>query len=152
MASQAIVWTDDGLTHWRVYASEGFNAFSWFRGLSGLCVYGNSQTKLRWTTMWSLNGWLHICAQEPTVRWFRRIWGCIWDHSFVGELPIRRRRMSRGVSYHRQCDCFSKAYSGWQHTKHKNYWSYVRTPRTKDQQLEKRFDVIVSWCRHIMLT
>ena len=28
MAGQAIVWTDDGLTHWLVYASESFYAFS----------------------------------------------------------------------------------------------------------------------------
>ena len=29
------------------------------------------------------------------------------DHLFVGELLIQWRRMSRGVSYHRQYDCFS---------------------------------------------
>ena len=40
---------------------------------------------------------------------------------FVGELPIRWRRMSRGVSYYQKCDCFSKAYSRWQHeTSHYN--------------------------------
>ena len=50
---------------------------------------------------------------------------------FVGELPIRWRRMSRGVLYYQQYDCFSKAYSGWQHTKHpktKHYCSSVRKP------------------------
>ena len=38
MAGQAIAWTDDDLIQWLVYASGGFNAFSEFRGLSGLCV------------------------------------------------------------------------------------------------------------------
>ena len=41
------------------------------------------------------------------------------------------RRMSRGVLYYQQYDCFSKAYSGWQHTKHpktKHYCSSVRKP------------------------
>ena len=33
--------------------------------------------------MWSLNGWLHICAQEPTVRWFRRIWGVIMNYCYL---------------------------------------------------------------------
>ena len=50
---------------------------------------------------------------------------------FVGELPIRWRRMSRGVLYYQQYDCFSKAYSGWKHTKHpntKHYCSSVRKP------------------------
>ena len=50
---------------------------------------------------------------------------------FVGELPIRWRRMSLGVLYYQQYDCFSKAYFGWQHTKHpktKHYCSSVRKP------------------------
>ena len=28
MARQAIAWTDCGLTHWLIYASEGFNDLS----------------------------------------------------------------------------------------------------------------------------
>ena len=38
IARQAIVWTDGGLTHWLIYASEGFNDLSWIRGLADLCV------------------------------------------------------------------------------------------------------------------
>ena len=38
IARQAIVWTDGGLTHWLIYASEGFNDLSWLRGLADLCV------------------------------------------------------------------------------------------------------------------
>ena len=50
---------------------------------------------------------------------------------FVGELSIRCRRMSRGVLYYQKYDCFLKAYSGWQHTKHpktKHCCSAVRKP------------------------
>ena len=43
---------------------------------------------------------------------------------FVGELPIRWRCMSRGVSYYQKNDYFSKAYSSWQHTKHPLQWHH----------------------------
>ena len=43
---------------------------------------------------------------------------------FVGELPILWRRMSRGVSYYQKYDCFSKAYSSWQHTKILLQWDH----------------------------
>ena len=38
IARQAIVWTDGDLTHWLIYASEGFNDLSWLRDLADLCV------------------------------------------------------------------------------------------------------------------
>ena len=38
MVRQAIVWTGGGLTHWLIYASEGFSDLSQLRGLADLCV------------------------------------------------------------------------------------------------------------------
>ena len=38
MARQVIVWTGGGLTHWLIYASEGFSVLSLFRGMADLCV------------------------------------------------------------------------------------------------------------------
>ena len=54
---------------------------------------------------------------------------------FVGELSIRWRCMSRGVLYYQQYDCFLKAYSGWQHTKH---------PKTKHDCFSVRKPPIIS--------
>ena len=88
--------------------------------------------------MCSLNGWLHICAEDPTVRWFRCMWcvvcGVWWVCVVVVGMGVvvvveggggGGGGTSNTVASHAsrrfilpKYDCFSKAYSNWQHTKH----------------------------------
>ena len=105
---------------WQIYAYDKIIQCHWFRTMTS---YHRKRIQMIWQTASRHRPYVTLQVSSRSVDVMARL--------FVGELPIRWRRMSRGVLYYQQYDCFSKAYSGWQHTKHpktKHYCSSVRKP------------------------